>query len=259
MTTYAWSGIVWNDGRRLAVNFAFSDWAVLDIDDELHEYALEQAVADYVDTIHVIGVTRNHRKEKHGAICDRYRIAVPWAQRITDAQTYEGNMRRLKRKISSVDGSTLSAAQHFFPCSHIISIQSEGFSESVTADKYAADDIPSGEYGDLLASKQTDFMVFQRLPAWVETYLETGKSTPGERHRRGLGVATEMFELGIAPDLIFDKISNAPISRKWAPGEVRGLVRWAVQQVEGKLRCGDKEKAESNHLQRAGGYHQRPE
>ena len=68
MANYLWAGNVWKGGHRLRANFLHSDWCLLDIDDSFNEYRVEQAIKDFCDKIHIIGLTRNHRKDKHGIV-----------------------------------------------------------------------------------------------------------------------------------------------------------------------------------------------
>jgi len=239
---YAWSGIVWKDGTRLKANFLFSDYCVLDIDDELHEYSLEQAKQDYCDMVHVIGTTRSHRKLKNNTVCDRYRIVTPWDRRIDDRLLYEGNMQWLRKKNDAIDGSTLSGAQHFFQCIEIVSMSTEGYKQDVLNKKTKEDVTGAAEYEAYLKARRCEYGFLKRLPDWVERFLREGEKAAGKRHYKTLAVAIAMVEHGLPVEEIHDRLTKVPISREYRPGEVIGLIRYAQQTLKGKLRDGENQK-----------------
>lgn len=247
---FSWSGNVWAGGYRNKANFLYSDYCVLDIDDETHSFSIEQAVKSFSDMIHIIGETRNHRRDKKGSTCDRYRVVIPWEKRIEERSLYEGNMQALKLKYDSLDASTLSGAQHFFRCTKIVSIATEGYKQEVKNKRYNPDDMTDLEYCESLEAKRAHFEAIGRLPNWVIDFLNTGKAAPGRRHYLALGAAQEMLELGLPFGLVMEKIGAAPISREYRQGEVADIVRYAQQRIMGRLRNGEEgtQDRKSDHL-----------
>lgn len=124
ITNNIWSGIIWEGGKRRADNFLFSDICVLDFDSG--EMSLREAVKTFCDTAHWIGTTRSHQKEKGGVISDRFRVAVPWEHRVSDATEYRYNMELLTKKYP-VDTQCRDLARLFFPCINIVSVATEGY------------------------------------------------------------------------------------------------------------------------------------
>lgn len=245
---FAWSGNAWKGGYRRKENFLFSDYCVLDIDDEQHDFPLKQALKVFCDMQHIIGTTRNHQRDKKGkGICDRYRVVIPWQRRIDELELYEGNMLALLTQFDSLDASTLSGAQHFFPCATIVSVSTEGEKQEVKNKRVAKDKVTDVGYSHALESKRLNYDIIGKLPVWVEDFLKTGNAA--RRHYQALGVAQEMLELGISTEEVINRISLAPISRKYRYREVDDIVRWAQKRIDGRLRNGErKENRESDYL-----------
>lgn len=127
-TKHAWSGCVWDNGRRLEECFLYSDWCILDFDDG--EMTLAEATKTFCDCIHAIGTTRSHQKDKLGVVCDRFRVAIPWAERITDLHTFRHNMIVL-RKSFPLDKKCHDGARFYFPCIAVTSMSAEGYTQEV--------------------------------------------------------------------------------------------------------------------------------
>ena len=260
---FAWSGIVWKADRRGLCyregnNFLFADYCLLDIDDEGRQFSLEQAKKAFCDMRHFIGVTRNHQKDKNGIVCDRYRVVIPWSKRITNAAVFEGNMRSLIFKYDSLDPQTLTAAQHFFPCTEIVQINLDGYTQDVDEKiRFVREDTSPIEYVADVAARRLHFEILGRLPPWLDDFLVRGVASPGQRHAKALGAAQELLELGLPAELIIEKIKSAPISRKYAFGEVEKAVAWAKSIVARRLDDGKgaQEAGEGDSLPRYYGDH----
>lgn len=243
---YAWSGIVWEDGRRLKTAYLHSDFCVLDIDDTEHRYPLEQAIRAYSDCMHVIGTTRNHQKDKAGVTCDRYRIVLPWAERIVDRHVYEWSMKRIHGKNDAIDASTLSAGQHFFPCREIVSVSRDGYFQEVFTDMPESGG--GDPYGAVVNSKATYYMMTGKLPHWLVNFLQSGDAPEGRRHFKSLGAAIELAEYGFSQEEILQELIRIPLSRKFREGEAAGIARDAVNTVRRKLsEAGKEEEAEEGN------------
>ena len=230
---YAWSGIVWKDGRRLKTTFLHSDFCVLDIDDTEHRYPLAQAIQDFADCIHLIGTTRNHQKDKSGSVCDRYRVVLPWSERIVERRVFEWSMKKIQANNDAIDASTLSAAQHFFPCSEIVSMSTDGYTQDVYTDMPDGRDV--GPYDGVVGSKMLYYQMTGQLPGWLTSFLRTGHAPEGRRHYKSLGAAIELAEHGFSEDEILLELIRIPLTRKFRDGEAIGIARDAVTTVRRKL------------------------
>lgn len=119
ITSHAWSPIVWNNGHRLEANFLFSDFCALDFDDGRMTIDMAREMLIKGDYAGIIGTTKSHQKEKGGLTCDRFRIVIPWAGRISDVGAYKQNMKRLTEHLPA-DRAAKDAARFFWPCSEIV-------------------------------------------------------------------------------------------------------------------------------------------
>jgi len=126
---HAWSPCIWKLGHRSRNNFLYADWFALDF--ETHEFTLPQAVKTFQGQVHIIGTTRNHQKAK-GDIppLDRFRVLLKMNGKITDLKLYEFNVRSLAERYGA-DSACVDGARHFFPCTQIVSIESEGELEPI--------------------------------------------------------------------------------------------------------------------------------
>lgn len=125
---FVWSPIVWRDGVRRQDNFLFADYCVLDFDTP--EMSLRQALHSFCDMRHIIGVTKSHHKDKNGEVCDRFRVVIPFEERITDLRHYRYVMYKILSR-HPVDKVCKDGARFFYPCTDIISLDKEGYNEEV--------------------------------------------------------------------------------------------------------------------------------
>jgi hypothetical protein len=124
VSRYAWSPIVWENGRRLAANFKSAAWCVLDYDDGLTTVA--QAVRMFADCAHVIGTTKSHQVAKGDRpACDRFRVLLKFERPITDLAAFKASMSYYVSRFRS-DDQCVDGARFYWPCQNIISFSSEG-------------------------------------------------------------------------------------------------------------------------------------
>ena len=125
----AWSPVIWRDGKRLTENFIASCFMVLDFDEA--DYTIEQAKADWADSVHIIATTKSHQREKGGKPPkDRFRVVSPWDDCIFDPDVYSHNVAVLVKKYDA-DPTCIDAARFFWPCREIMSIQRDGYLQPV--------------------------------------------------------------------------------------------------------------------------------
>lgn len=123
MTSRVWSPARLNGDRRCLEAFAGSRLLALDF--ETPDYTLAQAMREWCDTIHWIGTTRNHQREKGGITCDRFRLVVPWTAEITDPELYRYNYH-LVGDAYGADLQCKDTARLFYPCQTVVSMNVEG-------------------------------------------------------------------------------------------------------------------------------------
>ena len=131
---YVWSPIVWKYGIRKSENFLYADFLVLDIDEPTEP--LEQTVKRFCDHKIIIATTKSHQKEKNGIICDRFRMIIPFDQRITDVVQYKYNMEFILEQCEFADKACKDAARLFFPCQKIVYVNKDKNAYLCNVQKY---------------------------------------------------------------------------------------------------------------------------
>lgn len=202
ITSAVWSPCIFRDGHRRIESFAEARLLVLDFDHP--GYTLEQALADWCDTIHWIGTTKNHRREKGGISCDRFRIVVPFARPITNVDEYNYNYQLIAKQYDAADQCTKDGARLFFPCQEVVSICTDGYPQGVV-------DLPQ----EIIDNKQRQEAVkeFQRenriipnrLRAVFELPIETGKQS-----NTIYGVSKELAHYGFDEKRLLDMFLTSP-------------------------------------------------
>ena len=114
IASHAWSPCVWNNGHRLEANFLFSDFCALDFDSG--EWGIEDARAmlEKNDLAGIVGTTKSHTSTD-----PRFRVVMPWRERISDVSAYKQNMKRLTEHMPA-DKAAKDAARFFWPCTEIV-------------------------------------------------------------------------------------------------------------------------------------------
>lgn len=116
---YAWSPCVWDGNIRAKSRFAFSDFCALDFDDGKWNIQDAASMLTQNNLCGFVGTTKSHGVDKGGVTCDRFRIVMPWASRITCAKTYEQNMARLVEHMPA-DRAAKDAARFFWACTAVV-------------------------------------------------------------------------------------------------------------------------------------------
>ncbi len=119
-----WSPIVWRGGERRQANFLYADFLALDFEDP--QFTLVRARETFAGLTHLVGTTRSHGIEKHGWVGDRFRVVIPFGERITDLGVYLHNMESALKLYDRADDSAKDGARMFFACKTIVWIESDG-------------------------------------------------------------------------------------------------------------------------------------
>ena len=181
-----WSPIVWTDGYRRSSSFGSCELLVLDFDDGT------TGAAEFAESLRadgwrfVLGATRNHRVEKNGVVCDRFRVAIPFSSPITDLATYKQNMIRILSAFPCDQGCT-DGARKYRPCSSVIHF---GDGEPAVWLPYEPPPPPSPN----AMMRNRIMRAKNEIPAWVHDAISS--DTPGERNRRLFRVAAKLTQYG---------------------------------------------------------------
>jgi len=189
LTTSVWSPAAMTGGRRCKE--AFGGARLLALDFENPEYPLAQAINEWCDTVHWIGTTRNHQREKGGITCDRFRLVVPWAETITDADVYQYNYKVIGDRYGA-DMQCNDTARLFFPCQQVVSMNLEGEFQLVLT--------PPAEWMDRKLRYQQRSETYQRagfIPGFVRRKLEVSIPT-GKRNITWYGLAKDLAGHGFS-------------------------------------------------------------
>jgi len=165
ISLHATSPIVFKDGYRTESNFISADWVGLDFDEGP---SIAEIQKTFCDRIHVLGTTKSHQKPKgNSPPCDRFRLWLKLSHTITRVIDYKETIRYLVRTYEA-DPACVGAAQLFWPCNTIRSVEDEGYTTDVLVGKETTYSKPQREYNG-------------RIPYWVRDWLD-GKVPVGTRN-----------------------------------------------------------------------------
>jgi hypothetical protein len=195
ITSHCWSPVVFRNGVRKSSNFFLSSLVALDFDSP--EYTLRDALNDWCDTIHVIGTTVSHQKDKNGITCDRFRIVSVWDKPIIKASNYKPNMNKLieSNMAFHADKSCVDLGRYFLPCKAIVSINAEGYK------------IQTKEYEEIIYEDTVEEI--GDLSQFAVDYLHT-KFPEGKRNTNTWRFAKDLFKAGYNQNDVIKIIINAP-------------------------------------------------
>lgn len=119
ITEYAWSPIVWYNGKRVKTHFSFAGMCALDFDNGVWTLATAVRMLRQNFQAGIIAPTRSHQIEKDGKpACDRFRLIMPWDTPCGSLDAYEQNMKRLTG-VFPVDPACKDGARFFWPCTSV--------------------------------------------------------------------------------------------------------------------------------------------
>jgi hypothetical protein len=196
MTSCIWSPICWRNNERKSDEFYCSDFLVLDYDDG--RITLDDAKEWAKDFSHVIGTTKSHQKEKSGLVCDRFRVVVPWENRITDLATYRQNMERILSMMGS-DRACKDGARIYQPCTNIVSV---GSGERIKWWPYEA---PKPRY-----TGPSYYETTKTIPPWLQDMM-TMTPAQGLRNKTAYKIAYYLARYGFSEQECRSAVFSAPI------------------------------------------------
>jgi hypothetical protein len=216
ITSRVWSPIVFAGGHRLGANFKEARWLALDFDTP--EYDLQQCLNDWCDTIHVIGTTKNHQKQKGDhPPCDRFRLVVPFARVIDCPRTYEHNFRVVGERYGA-DTQVKDRARLFFPCQEIVSVCKEGELQPI---------LEAPPEPVVKAEACGNF-----LSGYAKWFMRT-KIPVGERTTNVWRFAKDLIKYGETPERILGAVLGSATYRDEPPEpHAMGKIKQAIQSAQ---------------------------
>lgn len=126
---YDWSPGIYKNGYRNLLNFERMDVIALDFDGGI---TIKEIKPKLVGFSHIIGTSRNHRKEKKkksgniASACDRFRVVFMLSKPIKTDSEYKATFEWLKQQFPEADPQCKDASRFFYKCKKIIRIRLKG-------------------------------------------------------------------------------------------------------------------------------------
>ena len=202
ITNRVWSPCIFKDGHRCIDSFTEARLLVLDFDHP--GYTLAQATEEWRDTIHWIGTTKNHQREKNAIVCDRFRLIVPFAEAITSSEKYRYNYQRIARLYDTADQSTKDGGRLFFPCQKVVSVCLDGEPQAVA-------EIPVDELAR--TRRNTEIRDFQRANKIIPNRLRAAFELPipsGRQSNVIYGASKELASYGFTQERLMAMFLASP-------------------------------------------------
>lgn len=215
------SPIIWKYGVRKIENFNFSEFLVVDVDND-SRLSLEAAMEKYARYKHIIGTTKSHQLLKGEIVSDRYRIFLPMERRINTSTDYKA-LNAVEAARCGGDFQSACASQHFMPLTRIVSIQEVG--------RLTPYEIPKIQRRKEISPQSN--LVARHIPNYIKDWLE-GYVADGERNISCFKAACGLLKRGFSADETFEIIYNSalPVGRSEAiEREVRSVIRNAGRRV----------------------------
>lgn len=188
------SPCVWGSGVRKEAAFIYADWLGLDFDRGVR---LQEIAHKMRATIHVIGTTKSHGKEKGAEpACDRFRVYVKLAERCASLAHFKFGARFVARSLGA-DLQAADAARMFMPCREIVSVNEYGGKIRLPTPESPKPRVDRG-FSD------------GRVPKYVREWLESGVGD-GHRNKTCFRIGAILTRCGIDEGEIVDRIMQSAI------------------------------------------------
>lgn len=193
ITKQDWSPGIFKNNYRNLENFEQMTVIALDFDEGM---SLLDASLKFASYKHIIATSRSHQKEKHGKVCDRFRVVLVLDRPIVSDSEYKATFFKLRESFPEADPRCQDASRFFYASPGI-----EFFSES--GDDVAVQDaLPqavskpvveiSAERKGLLARSTLEFVAVGAQPGqWNASLFKAAK----DMQEQGLSIeeATELL------------------------------------------------------------------
>lgn len=108
---FEYSSINFTNGKRDEKSAKGISSIILDFDEN---FSLAEAISTFSKYISLIVTTKSHQKDKHGLICDRFRVILPLPYSIINIEYYKKLMYEIVRFYNS-DKACTDAARYYSP------------------------------------------------------------------------------------------------------------------------------------------------
>lgn len=220
------SPIVWCYGIRKQENFVYSDFIVIDVDDD-SKLSLEGAMELYSRHIHLIGTTKSHNILKGNRVSERYRIFILVERRIVSAKEYRF---LCLREAARCGGDLLAAnpSQQFMPLQRIVSYAEVGRKLSYPEDLEKRHPWKTG----FKPEDKSRYSLKKEIPPYIQRWLD-GDVGYGERNITSFKAACGLKKRNFSEDEVIEIIlsSSLPLKRTdKIDREIRDTVKSAYKR-----------------------------
>ncbi len=232
ISRHAWSCCRYQDGHRREANFLGANWLGLDFDNGA--ISLDQAQNIFCDSVHIIGTTRSHRKDKKGVVVDRFRVILKLATTVEDLHTYRATAAWYINKYDC-DQSAKDAARFFWPCQEIVSKSQDGYCQDVY--------LPPPE----VAYEPVAFAAGE-LSAFALYFIRNHVAV-GSRRQACWKFAKDLYRAGFDSDQIYRALLSSATYRNMTAcpdlkEELTGIISCAEKSLKREARANDRRDAE---------------
>lgn len=120
---FNWSPFVFTDNYRKGVNWEGCDVLTLDIDDGC---TIEEAKELFKEYQYILTTSKSHQIEKNGKVCDRFRLIIPFSERITNKDFYRNTWYTIANKYNFIDQQCKDFGRFFYAGKEIVQVKTEG-------------------------------------------------------------------------------------------------------------------------------------
>jgi hypothetical protein len=234
---YSWSPGVFSNRRRLIANLSRIDLLVLDVDAGC---SLDDARELFSEYRHIIATSRNHQKDKHGVVCDRFRVVLFLSSPITNDKDFKSTWESVRSQFPFIDDACKDSSRFFYPSPMVVSINNEG---SLVEVKPFVEPTPKSSTNVLQTGAKGEL--------WKSTleFLKFG-APAGQRHHALVNAVGNMREQGYAIDEVFELIETMSHDSMadWTQPGLNALDRKTIERMfnrEMKYEFKEKEEKEA--------------
>lgn len=108
-----WSPAIFKNNYRNNANFESTSLMVLDIDEGID---IKKALELFAPYRFILATTRSHQKDKHGVVCDRFRVILFLSKEVKDRDTFTATWFALQKEFPFIDEKCKDPARFFYKC-----------------------------------------------------------------------------------------------------------------------------------------------
>jgi len=209
VTQQVWSAVIWCGGTRGAVYFRCADLCVLDFDDTLTKAEASERLkgfAYFLAPTKSDGVEKTDKKGNRKPATDRFRVVIPFKQRIWDRDIFEYNMKLATRRFNS-DPLPYDAGRVWQPSTRIERLETNGVALDVNL-TIPVEETQAHKLQQYAANSQAR----GKALAWPEDVKRfmRGKIPPNERNEMLYRAACFFFENNWTVEAFREEVYKIP-------------------------------------------------